>query len=186
MSIIVFGPQGCGKTLSAALLKRAFRLDATWDDGNYVDLVEQPLYTKERRHAPRLPTIKQGSLYPWARHHAADFKAARILFITCEEPPQDLRDARRIVPFEHALQTAVGLGIRTYLADWPRAQAITSITARNLLEAVGVPLPLQTKPLFASVNRVMAELGWNRVRLRESGEPVTWAYRPSTSLREAA
>jgi hypothetical protein len=188
MSIIVYGPQGCGKTLAAAVLKRAFHLEATWDDGNYVDLVKRPLYSEQPQRdtqSKRLPTINPGSLYSWVRQHAADFKSARILFITCEPPPQDLRDARRIVPFEDALQLAVNMGIRTYLGDWPRAQSITAITARTLLEAIGIVPQLQTKPLFNTVNRVMSELGWMRVRLRAPGEPVTWAYRPSLA-KEAA
>ena len=188
MSIIVHGPQGCGKTLAAALLKRTFRLEATWDDGNYVDLVAPPLYSKRSARdaqSKRLPTINPGSLYAWVRHHAADFKSARVLFITCEEPPHDLRDSRRIVPFTDALQLAVKMGIRTYLAEWPRAQAIEAITASSLLEAIGVVAHLRTKPLFNVVNQVMFELGWSRVRLRAPGEPVTWAYRPATRTEAA-
>lgn len=188
MSIIVYGPQGCGKTLAAALLKRAFGLETTWDDGTYIDLVEREPYSEpptRGRQAPRLPEINPGNLYPWVRHHAMDFKSARVLFITCEEPPQDLRHSRRVVPFHDALQLAVSIGIRTYLAEWPRGQAIKAITARSLLEAVGVALPLHTKPLFNAVNRVMSELGWLRVRLRAPGEPVTWAYRPALA-EEAA
>jgi len=187
MSIIVYGPQGCGKTLAAALLKRAFHLEVTWDDGNYIDVVTPKPYTKRStpaRQLPRLPNIEPGGLYAWARR-AADFKSARVLFITCEEPPQDLRHARRIVAFDDALQLAVTVGIRTYLAEWPRGQAIASITARSLLEAIGVALPLHTKPLFKAVNSVMSDLGWIRVRLRAPGEPVTWAYRPSLA-KEAA
>lgn len=188
MSIIVHGPQGCGKTLAGPLLKRAFRLEATWDDGEYVDLDENPLYAKgarPHRLAPRLPKVNAGFLYQWVRTHPLDFKTARVLFITCEEPPHDLSGSRRIVPFVDAMQLAVSLGIRTYLADWPRAQAIQAITARSLLEAVGVAPQLHSKPLFNAVNRVMCDLGWTRVRLRQPGEPVTWAYRPH-NFKEAA
>ena len=178
MSIIVYGPQGCGKPLAAPLLKRAFNLDVTWDGFDYVD---RPLYSRATRSLPDLDGVEP---YDWARQHPDDFKAARILFLTHALPPYDLRHARRIVSFVDALDLAVNMGIRTYLADWPRAQAIESITARSILEAVGVVPQLQSKPLFGTVNRVMTELGWNRVRLRAAGEPVTWAYQPA--LKEAA
>jgi len=180
MSIVIHGPQGIGKPLAAPLLQRFFGLDVSWQVGSPPADIETNLRT-----ARILAHVDDTDLYSWIKRRPSDFKAARILFITDDAPPPELEHARRIVHFDQAMATAVAHGVRMYLADWPRAQSIEAITARSILDAVGVPERLQTVPLFKQVNAEMSRLGWIRVRLRRAGEPVTWAYRPPV-FKEAA
>lgn len=87
MSIIVHGPQGCGKTLHAELLRRHFHLDR---------IVEED--------SPEAP----GDLYrAWNGARTAErLKAMNALFITSMEPPRHLAGNRRIIAFTDALAQA--------------------------------------------------------------------------------
>lgn len=77
MSIVVYGPQGCGKGLHAEELRKAFRLAYIVHDA--IDVY--------RRWGP-------------------DLKARRALFLTHEEPPKDHGETRRFIPFDRALAMA--------------------------------------------------------------------------------
>ena len=80
MSVVVYGPKGCGKTHHAELLRKTFKLVCIVDDATDV----------YRRWGP-------------------DLKARRALFLTIEEPPApppELGEHRRFIPFERALAMA--------------------------------------------------------------------------------
>lgn len=77
MSVVVYGPQGCGKTRHAELLLKAFKLVIVVDDATGV-----------------------------YRRWAADLKFRRALFLTTEEPPADQRENCQFIPFARALAMA--------------------------------------------------------------------------------
>lgn len=83
MSVIVYGPQGCGKTRNAETLRVLFKCDKVVDDG-------------------RDP-------YPKSTKQDTKFKAGNDLFLTCEEPPTRCLGAeRRIMSFENAMRLTTG------------------------------------------------------------------------------
>lgn len=87
MSIIVHGPQGCGKTLHAELLRQHFRLERVIEEDS-----------------PDAPS----DLYrAWNGARTAErLKAMNALFITCIEPPRHLAGNRRIIAFRDAIAQA--------------------------------------------------------------------------------
>lgn len=86
MSIIIYGPQGCGKGLHAEQLRCFFKLDRVIDDDH-----DQALTYNDMR---RLMID---------RHTAATFKAGRNLYLTCETPPDLLKESRRVIAFSEAM-----------------------------------------------------------------------------------
>lgn len=81
MSIIVHGPQGCGKSRNAELLRRYFKMHRVVDDAENVYPCERDL--------PR-------------------FKAGSTLYLTNQEQPEHLRGARRVVSYEAAISAIRG------------------------------------------------------------------------------
>lgn len=85
MSIIIYGPQGCGKTRHAEALRRFFKMDEVCDD--------------------------EMDPYPLTLVQQAEFKAGKVLFLTNIEPRSkdyDTRygdyDNRRVYSFEQAMK----------------------------------------------------------------------------------
>ena len=78
MSIIVYGPRGCGKTLNAARLRDFFKL---------------------RNFHDQYPN-------PYGRLHAspAVFNAEAVLYLTHEEPPEHLRNHPKVVRYSDAMR----------------------------------------------------------------------------------
>lgn len=76
MSIIVHGPQGCGKSRNAEALRRHFKMNRVVDDAENVYPRESDLLR---------------------------FKAGSTLYLTNQEPPEFLRGARRVVSYEAAI-----------------------------------------------------------------------------------
>ena len=85
MSMIVHGPQGCGKTRNGELLRRHFKLSRIVDCGLGCDLASA--YTL-------LSTA----------HKREVFKGGNTLYLTSEPPPAHLDGARRIVSFDEAMR----------------------------------------------------------------------------------
>lgn len=87
MSVIVFGPQGCGKSLNAQQLMRHFNLQVVIEADDL-----------------------RGSVYDQLRTStlAAQFKAGNALYLTHEPPPSwvDAVGGRRVVAFEEAIKAA--------------------------------------------------------------------------------
>lgn len=83
MSVIVYGPQGCGKTKNAEALRTLFKCDRVIDDGK--------------------------NPYPKSNKQDEKFKAGNDLFLTCEEPPARCLGAeRRIMSYENAMRLTTG------------------------------------------------------------------------------
>lgn len=81
MSIIIYGPQGCGKTRHAEALRRFFKMDEICDD--------------------------EMDPYPLTPTQQAEFKAGKVLFLTCIHPEDkgySASDKRRIISFEQAMK----------------------------------------------------------------------------------
>ncbi|WP_018991266.1 P-loop NTPase family protein [Aromatoleum toluclasticum] len=76
MSIIIHGPQGCGKSRNAEALRRHFKMERVVDDAECA--------------YPRTTDLPR-------------FEAGRTLYLTNQEPPEHLRSARRVVSYEAAI-----------------------------------------------------------------------------------
>jgi hypothetical protein len=106
MSIIIHGPQGCGKSLHGEQLRRHFKLTQVVgeDDAGF------PL-----------------SLYGQVLRDPIKFKSGNTLYLTSEAPPPALRDARRVISFVeamHEVQTApAGSGADGASTPSPAARA---------------------------------------------------------------
>ena len=88
MSIIVYGPQGCGKTRNAAVLLKAFKLTKAVDADDTTEL--------------RLP--RNDLYYAWAHQpHRGTLERKRLLILTHEEPPTELLCDRRVLSFQRAM-----------------------------------------------------------------------------------
>lgn len=90
MSIIIYGPQGCGKSLYAERFRQFFKMESICDD----EMDPYPLTTPQQE----------------------EFKAGKVLFLTCIDPKlkdYDTRygdyDTRRVIPFKTALAMLKGL-----------------------------------------------------------------------------
>lgn len=89
MSIIVHGPQGCGKTINAPLLLKAFKLGRTLEE--YDEGFPRDLY-----HA-------------WTHQpHRGALERKRLLILTCEAPPAELANDPRVLSFDRAMFLARG------------------------------------------------------------------------------
>lgn len=88
MSVIVYGPQGCGKSLNAQQLMRHFNL----------------------KRVIEADELSFSSVYLLIRSstHLAKFKAGDALYLTHEPPPPwvDAVGGRRVVAFEEAIKAA--------------------------------------------------------------------------------
>jgi hypothetical protein len=82
MSYIVYGPQGCGKTRNAALLRDYFGCI------NFSDSHPNP--------------------YGRLRSAPVTFKAEKVLYLTSEQPPEDVFYDRRVISFAEAMRMAKG------------------------------------------------------------------------------
>lgn len=85
MSIIIYGPQGCGKTLHAERLRKHFKMDEVCDD--------------------------EMDPYPLTVRQQTEFKAGKVLFLTNITPKDkdyDTRwgdyDTRRVFSFEQVMK----------------------------------------------------------------------------------
>lgn len=80
MSIIIYGPQGCGKTKNAEKLRRFFGMDEIVDD--------------------------EGDPYPLTTDQVEEFKAGKILFLTPIDPKMNeySTHSRRVISFKTAIQ----------------------------------------------------------------------------------
>lgn len=85
MSIIIYGPQGCGKTSHAERFRRHFKMDEVCDD--------------------------EMDPYPLTVQQQEEFKAGKVLFLTPIDPKSkeyDTRygdyDNRRVFSFDQALK----------------------------------------------------------------------------------
>lgn len=77
MSIVVYGPMGCGKTHNKDKLKNHFKMEKVDDTG--------------RNPYPR-------------SNQVAEFEAGHTMFLTHLPPPARLHGARWIVSFEQAMK----------------------------------------------------------------------------------
>lgn len=84
MSIIVHGPQGCGKTLQAEALRRHFKM--------------QRVVEEDSDDYPR-------DLYGMFKRDPVKFKGGDCLYLTSEAPPPTLQGARRIFPFTEVMRS---------------------------------------------------------------------------------
>lgn len=86
-SVIVYGPQGCGKSLNAEKLRRAFGCDHVVDDAEAADVYSGLTGTPAE---------------------AVSFKMRSTLYLVHEPPPDSmaLLDRRRVLPFAEAMQLA--------------------------------------------------------------------------------
>ena len=82
MSVVVYGPQRCGKTQNAEKLREFFKCDKIVDTGRYP--------------------------YPKSKQQDVKFKAGNDLILTHENPPRRVErsDLRRIVSYEVAMELA--------------------------------------------------------------------------------
>lgn len=79
-SVIVHGPQGCGKSTHAEKLRQAFGCAKTCDDAD-------------------------PSVYRRLMQEPSKFKAASTLYLT-HAPPPDGCDGRRVLAFDEAMRLA--------------------------------------------------------------------------------
>jgi len=86
MSIVIYGPQGCGKTRHAERLRQFYKLER---------VIEQL--------SPESPPDIWASLSNLEQ--AAQMKAKNALYITDEAPPEQLQGNRRVIAFEDAMRT---------------------------------------------------------------------------------
>lgn len=88
MSIIIYGPQGCGKSLKAEQLRKFFKMDEVVDDGS--------------------------DPYPITMDQVAEFKAGKVLFLTHIDPKhKDYSNhseggERRVISFDRAMKMMNG------------------------------------------------------------------------------
>ena len=84
MSVIVYGPQGCGKTKNAERLRKHFKMDETCDD--------------------------EMDPYPLTKEQVIEFKNGSTLFLTSIDPKtkgyasHGEDDNRRVLSFERAMK----------------------------------------------------------------------------------
>ena len=112
MSIIVYGPQGCGKTHHSQALRAHFKLSAVLDDhepplrGGVFELLQNPKY------APQV-------------------KALNALILTAERPPHFVMEIepRRVLSFAQAMKQA---GLKS---DLPKAAKRAKAPANSTKEA---------------------------------------------------
>lgn len=90
MSVIVYGPQGIGKTKHAKKLAAHFKCDRVVEDG-YDDTFSRGIWRSLNSPA-----------------QLARFKRLNVLVITNESPPERLDEeaSRRVLPFHQAMHIA--------------------------------------------------------------------------------
>lgn len=85
MSIVIYGPRGCGKTRNAEAFRKFYNCKEIVDDGKFV--------------------------YPVTEQEHAEFKAGNILYLTDELPPfYSVSCSRRYIPFYEACRQS---GVRS-------------------------------------------------------------------------
>jgi hypothetical protein len=84
--MIIYGPQGCGKTQHGEALRKHFGLQHVIESDDRPDVFGRSLYTPKN-----LVKFKQ---------------ASGVLILTSQAPPADLLDGRRIMSFESAMAAA--------------------------------------------------------------------------------
>lgn len=153
MSIIVYGPQGCGKSRNAMRLLAQYRL-STLDDDCWTEVYDQVRSTPVR------------------------FKSGTTLYLTALPPPADLQDHRRIVPYWQAVQAA--LAEELAYPDRLRHAVRCVLTHRNeasvatVLADLGLEQDHWTFRRTRAIGGILGELGW--ARHHQAGS--TWVYRP--------
>lgn len=80
MSVIIYGPPGCGKTRNSIKLAWFFGMRRVKEDN--------------------------GEMYQWV--HAPRFKTGKILYLTNVPPPEYLDKNRRILSFDEAMEQIEG------------------------------------------------------------------------------
>lgn len=171
MSVILYGPQGCGKTIHAPRIAAYFKLE------RIVDESEQG--------------VSPGSVYLLPLAGLQRFAAGRKLYLTCEEPPPDLLGSSRVVSIAMALHCtlsyemrdlssftrAVSLAVDGLLRAFPRVdQASTGL----VLQRLGIAPRLQTASMTSMTRQALLALGWTRHSHQRSGSLQHVYVRPIT------
>ncbi len=152
MSVIVYGPEGTGKTMHATRIASYFRCTHIVE----ADDIAAPL-----------------DLYGFAQV-SPRFATETVLYLTSQDPPLALRDSRRVVSIAMALATTlshdmrdlqvfarvVRLAVDGMFGRYPR---MPQANARQVLERLGTRWGLQTMDaLVMTENALQLVLGWKQ------------------------